>query len=1664
MRVVWKVFSTKVLFLIFLSVCLFSQEVRINEIMFDPMGSEFYDEFIELYNKGADSVSLRGFSLFIRNSSGGFIDSLVSPDSTYVLPPRSYCLIPDRGYLVEGQSDRYDRLIPDTVLLLTTVDNSFGDSGLKNTEPNEIFLLNKDGDTVSYAITSPDQVPGYSDEKIDSDGPDVLSNWGNSKALDGTPGFRNSVTPSDYDLAIVSVLIDSSLSTFEEGEVTFFVTVKNEGKKHCEGAQILCGLDADKDSLISSNEVFFDTTIALSAGEECNFRFQISDARQGENQLVCKIICELDEVPDNNDYFLRFYVPFRMGSIVFNEIMYNPLEIQGGEWIEFYNTTGDTIDIKGWKIKKKEKYRLITSRKCLILPHSYFVVSNDASIKDRWGFDAVFLVPEEVIPALNNNGDSLSIVDASGMEIDFVRYTGDPAAKGLSLERLNPFCCSTSSMNWKPTINEKGGTPGEVNSQFIKYNDLKICELRTTPLSHLSKGDTIEVFYRISNCGIEPADYFLVDISVYSRQDGSPIYQLKKFYYDTLRFSEQLTDSVSIPVLEYGTQKLELRIDYDKDEDTLNNVSSAIINAGYPPKSVLINEVMYYPDVGNPEWIELYNPDSVPVNLENFRLKDASGKVSLILARPFFVFPDSFVVITSDKKNLLQKYKLDSNIVIQVEKFPGLNNTEDSVVITDAAGYIQDSLFYTKYFGYRQGVSIERISPLAATNDISNWDLSQDSNGATPGRKNSIAKPDFDLSLDTVLVESEGKYFFEDKAGRISVVIKNVGLLANTLSSVCIQIENPLYGVLYSQRMNVGDTLNPEEERIYTFVIDSLPGGLHTIFSYIESARDERRLNDSLNVNFGVSYSEGSVVINEIMYDPESGESEWIEIYNRSGRTIDFTEWYLRDANGEWSAITTEPTALDSGEFLIVAADKDFLVSFPDFNGKIIFPERFPVLNNSSDSLFLADVNFNIVDRVYYEKGYGGGDGVSLERRDPDISGLLVDNWGSSASEDGATPGSKNSILRYEYDVGIESFSFKDTFSAIGKENTFVVKLKNTGRKPTFPLTLEISFDGNFDGVHSDKDVIWKLGNIPPLMPDSTLRIEGKIFTTGKGYCEYRATVRMDEDRDLENNTLTTHVISEIAPQEITINEFLANPGDDQCEFIELVNMSSSPINLRGISISGALRKVTFSRDFVVFPDDYYVVAQDSSFFDFFLVPLKKVLVPDKWLILNNISGKIVLLSPSKDVIDSLVYTEDWNVVHGKSLEKALPGLPSYYKESWDICRDEKGATPGCHNSITPYQFDISIDSVLTTDTLKGGRYSVKLFVSNKGLNECKHAEILINSEGNVGKDMSSYVIGVDNLVPGKSEVYDVEISGLQSGINRFCAFVNWEEDLNKGNDTLFFEIVVPFPKGCLLLSEFMAAPQSDMDYQTEFIELYNASSEKICMSDWYLSDSDKDKKVKLNTDRCILPDSFIVIAGDSTILNYPGLDTGKVIIIDKFPSLNNVEDEILLYDVSMQVIDSLRYDKEWGVESGKSMERVSFKNANTVFNWKVSRSQYGCTPGNENSVALKIEMADYGIKIYPNPFTPDGDGVNDAAGIHFKLPFSEAIMDVAIYDLVGRLIYIPAKNLPVSSEGTVYWDGSSRYTDKARVGMYIVRVNVRQPSTGKSTVYISTVILAGKL
>jgi len=61
----------------------------------------------------------------------------------------------------------------------------------------------------------------------------------------------------------------------------------------------------------------------------------------------------------------------------------------------------------------------------------------------------------------------------------------------------------------------------------------------------------------------------------------------------------------------------------------------------------------------------------------------------------------------------------------------------------------------------------------------------------------------------------------------------------------------------------------------------------------------------------------------------------------------------------------------------------------------------------------------------------------------------------------------------------------------------------------------------------------------------------------------------------------------------------------------------------------------------------------------------------------------------------------------------------------------------------------------------------------------------------------------------------------------------------------------------------------------------------------------------------------------------------------------------------------------------------------------------------------------------------------------------------------VGRLIFEPAKNMVTSAEGAVYWDGSSKHSEKARIGMYVVRCSATDAASDKTVGYITTVVLA---
>ena len=166
-------------------------QVVINEIMFAPSGSEFFDEYIELFNAGDRAVDLTGWRIGDDEETNALVGDAM------VLAPGAYALVMDAGY--NAHSTHYDPL-PDTALNLTVDSATLGHNGLSNVHAERILLIAAAGDTVAAATYQPGNPLGISEEKIDAAQGDAPENWTDAKWP--TPGAVNSISVKDRDLTL----------------------------------------------------------------------------------------------------------------------------------------------------------------------------------------------------------------------------------------------------------------------------------------------------------------------------------------------------------------------------------------------------------------------------------------------------------------------------------------------------------------------------------------------------------------------------------------------------------------------------------------------------------------------------------------------------------------------------------------------------------------------------------------------------------------------------------------------------------------------------------------------------------------------------------------------------------------------------------------------------------------------------------------------------------------------------------------------------------------------------------------------------------------------------------------------------------------------------------------------------------------------------------------------------------------------------------------------------------------------------------------------------------------------------------------------------------------------------------------------------------------------
>jgi hypothetical protein len=999
------IFITIILLLLY-SIAVFSQtdsSIVLSEIMFHPQSGN--NEFMEIYNASKyDSINLKGYKIIYQNSNP---DSIQSAGFGTLLPPQSFGIIFQNDYdLTNGI---YKDLVPSNALQLKIADNYFGSRGMSNSSDRTIFLLNSTNDTLQTYTYSADNSEGISDEKIILNGDNSKSNWANSKDVNGTPGSRNSVSLYDYDLEVLSFTYTPDL-LIENGTATLKVTIKNIGGKIADGFSVNIYNDLNKDSTGSSNEIIYTQgLISLNSNDSVTITKTLQNLAAGNFDLIAKINFNKDEQNHNNKKILSFIVnkrSYNYNDVVVNEIMYAP---QNGEpeWVELYNKSDSTVNIKNWTITDENTITKIFNDNFYVPSKSYFVLSKDSIISNFYDISSPIVVLN--LPTLNNTGDNIVIADSLGIVMDSVNYQPEWGSKyGSSLERISPNDSSNNPLNWGSS--KIKATPGKINSLTKKDYDIEVSNIIFTPEFPLP-GDDINIQAEVKNVGYKKADFnlkFFEDTNNDSLQDN--------LLSTTNLYSLQTDDSILISS-SYQLKNLTSRKNiiakayFNNDQDTTNNFFLKSVAPGVSPKTVLINEIMYNPVDGEPEWVELYNSSNDSVDLYNWEISDVLTAPSVSkIDSGNFIPPKSYLVISKDSLIFNFHRIIPSQII--VTNLPTLNNDKDGVVIKDNRAITIDSVFYTQSWNGIRGFSLERKSSSASSNLSTNWGNSIDIENSTPGRINSITPKTNDLVISDISSIPEfpvnGDNIF------LTATIKNFG--SKTASNFKVEFFydsnsdgkiNKSLGTASSKNLQSGDS-----------VIISSPNQISNIKSNILTAAkiyyssDEDTLNNYLEKTMEPGFPQKSLLINEVMYAPENGEPEWIELVNSSSKALNLKNWLIEDVhpNNQKNFITNKDYFLQPNDFLVLAKDSSFFNFHPNISSKVLIL-NFGTLGNTSDEIKIYDFRNAVIDDLNYNSDWGGKNGFSLERISTQKATNDSTNWLTSLSKNRSTPGLPNSIL-----------------------------------------------------------------------------------------------------------------------------------------------------------------------------------------------------------------------------------------------------------------------------------------------------------------------------------------------------------------------------------------------------------------------------------------------------------------------------------------------------------------------------------------------------------------------------------------------------------------------------------------------------------------------------
>jgi hypothetical protein len=449
-------------------------------------------------------------------------------------------------------------------------------------------------------------------------------------------------------------------------------------------------------------------------------------------------------------------------ALIINELMPAPKadqDLPNVEYIELFHAGENELRLAGVRLSNSRSG--IVLREQWLQPGEFLILApeNQAALFHEFGM----VLPLRSWPTLLNSGDEVTLVSASGQEIDRIGYTtaswggSDFANGGYSLEVPRPDFLCNSTILLRPSIHPDRGTPGSLNSIYSLDSEWEVPTLASVDFV-----DSLQI--RMVLSGPVLPDLMVEHISF------SPSLSI-----DSLWFFNDTETLIVLKTPALFNERYEMKI--VGIVDCLGNLLSEqlmtiILSEAPAIGDLIINELLFNPRTGDPKFVELKNASQKFLRLENWALSAIGSSGSLDPARVFgraglILGPGEYLAITTDSSALKLAYpRAIPGTFVQIPSLPSYPISGGTVVLISPDLQIVEKFTYNEDLHHpllrdSKGVSLERVSPLIAGSDPSNWQSASGNEGfATPGRRNSQAiSGDFEsgpIRIDPEVFDPQG--------------------------------------------------------------------------------------------------------------------------------------------------------------------------------------------------------------------------------------------------------------------------------------------------------------------------------------------------------------------------------------------------------------------------------------------------------------------------------------------------------------------------------------------------------------------------------------------------------------------------------------------------------------------------------------------------------------------------------------------------------------------------------------------------------------------------------------------------------------------------------------------------------------------------------------------